>query len=719
MNEHIKVFLRIKPNVENFTNLINEDCTIYKVQNNQLHLYEKKKSYNDMNELKTKTFNFNHIFDTHVKQNEIFDILGKNLVNNFMNGYNSSILAYGNTNSGKTYTLYGDRKIGEENQNYGLIYYSLKYLFDLQNIRKLFQLYHISTTTNDTITYYSQFHDNIIREDEKGNINFIDLAGSEKFNDIEMINKKELININNTLSILNRVIMALSTKNKITKNMENKISGNEKVKMNMSNIPNIHIPYRDSKLTRLLKNSLNGNSFNYILICLNLNTYKIDDFINSLIFAKRCKMIKQKIKKNKTKKYSSNSENEMSNNTSEQSSYESYDSTCDLYNSINKKNENHHDKNPFHNNLYYYKGKKIKMKNINNHTDIMINKLFSCFTFLIRKKYNDLIKQKNSIFNNLIKLIKTEEQNKDQLKNHKNHLLNILKRKKKQLKYNKEYLNNIIHSKKKTLKYEENKDTNKIVSHLSNSSMEQNKNLNEKNHSNFSTFSYDNTKQPHNKMNTQMNNLTSDIHEKKYNDNTYNDNIYNDNTYNDNIYNDNIYNDNIYNDKMKQSQNIRPTFNSNITSFDKNHIKNKNHNQKDILYEQENISNSSIYMNSSKKEDHINRIYSDIHILYQLELKELNKKKIYIQEINSINNNLYNLMNKFANMLRNIYLNKYSVVIKNGNKKLNLCNYYYTNINETYNINHFNKKTENLLNTNHNFKNINEDIFSIYQKINQ
>ncbi|ETW56332.1 hypothetical protein PFUGPA_01678 [Plasmodium falciparum Palo Alto/Uganda] len=170
---------------------------------------------------------------------------------------------------------------------------------------------------------------------------------------------------------------------------------------------------------------------------------------------------------------------------------------------------------------------------------------------------------------------------------------------------------------------------------------------------------------------------------------------------------------------MKQSQNIRPTFNSNITSFDKNHIKNKNHNQKDILYEQENISNSSIYMNSSKKEDHINRIYSDIHILYQLELKELNKKKIYIQEINSINNNLYNLMNKFANMLRNIYLNKYSVVIKNGNKKLNLCNYYYTNINETYNINHFNKKTENLLNTNHNFKNINEDIFSIYQKINQ
>ncbi|SOV16100.1 kinesin-like protein, putative [Plasmodium gaboni] len=819
MNEHIKVFLRIKPNVENIIKLVNEDCTVYKVQNNQLHLYEKKKSYNDMNELKTKTFNFNHIFDIHVKQNEIFDVLGKNLINNFMNGYNSSILAYGNTNSGKTYTLYGDRNIGEENQNYGLIYYSLKYLFDLKNINKdteisisvveiylekirdlgkLFQLYHISTTTNDTITYYSQFHDNIIREDENGNtyvdnitllpikniedvkeiidlcfkyrktystkknrvssrshclltvyqhknikekelisqINFIDLAGSEKFNDIEMINKKELININNTLSILNRVIMALSTKNKITKNMENKICGNEKVKMNMNNIPNIHIPYRDSKLTRLLKNSLNGNSFNYILICLNLNTYKIDDFINSLIFAKRCKTIKQKIKKNKTKKYCSNSENEKSNNTSEESSYESYDSTCDLYHSINNKNKNNHDKNnhdknTFHNNLYYYKGKKIKMKNINNHTDIMINKLLNYFTLLIRKKYNDMIKQKNSIFNNLIKIIKIEEQNKDQLKNHKNYLLNILKRKKKQLKYNKEYLNNILHSKKHTLQYEENKDTNKIVTDLSISPFEENENLKEKSHSNFLKLSYDNNKQHNNKMNKQTNNVTTDVvNEKKFNDNIYNDNIYNDNIYNDNIYNDNnkeenhhhnVNNDDfIYNNsKMNQSQNMHPTFNSNTTKIvDNKHIKNKEPNQKDILYEQENISNSSIYINSSKKQDHIKRIYSDIHTLYQLELKELHKKKIYIEEINSMNSNLFNLMNKFANMLRNIYLNKYSVVIKNGNKKLNLSNYYYTNINQTYNINDFYKNGENILNTN-NFKNINEDIFYIYQKINQ
>lgn len=67
-----------------------------------------------------------------------------------------------------------------------------------------------------------------------------------------MINKKELININNTLSVLNRVIISLSTKNKIAKNI-NRTKTNDKFKNDIENSYNVHIPYRDSKLTRLLK----------------------------------------------------------------------------------------------------------------------------------------------------------------------------------------------------------------------------------------------------------------------------------------------------------------------------------------------------------------------------------------------------------------------------------------------------------------------------------
>lgn len=73
-------------------------------------------------------------------------------------GYNSSILAYGNTNSGKTYTLYGDRTDSESIENNGLIYYSLNYFFQLQNINKVFQntLHYILNTipTIPSIQYF-------------------------------------------------------------------------------------------------------------------------------------------------------------------------------------------------------------------------------------------------------------------------------------------------------------------------------------------------------------------------------------------------------------------------------------------------------------------------------------------------------------------------------------------------------------------------------------
>ncbi|WBY57116.1 kinesin-X4 [Plasmodium yoelii yoelii] len=533
MNENIKVFLRIKPNVENFSKLKDDECAIYKVKNNQLLLFENKKSYNDMSEIITKTFNFNHIFDVHNNQNDIFQLIGKNLINNFINGYNSSILAYGNTNSGKTYTLYGDRTNSESIENNGLIYYSLNYFFQLQNtnknmeisisvveiylektrdLGKIFQLSQLSTTTDETINYHSNFHDNIVREDKKGNtyvenitllpvkniedvkniinlcfkyrktyatkknlvssrshclltvyqhkiskereffsqINFIDLAGSEKFNDIKMINKKELININNTLSVLNRVIISLSTKNKIAKNI-NRTKTNDKFKNDIENSYNVHIPYRDSKLTRLLKNSLNGNSFMYILICLNPNCHKIEDFINSLIFSKRCKMIKQKITKNKISSNSTNSDNNKSLSSEEE--YESFDSNFENLQFLKKNNNNDNKNNDTlinsNNYIYNLKKKNIKFKIINHTSDMMINKLMELFTSIIRHKYNNLIKKKNDIINNLIKVVKAEENNKEQLKNNHNYLINLLKKKKSKLNKNTQYLNDIIYSNQK------------------------------------------------------------------------------------------------------------------------------------------------------------------------------------------------------------------------------------------------------------------------------
>ncbi|EUD67310.1 hypothetical protein C922_02460 [Plasmodium inui San Antonio 1] len=715
MNDHIKVFLRIKPNVENLSKLKSEDCAIYEVNNNQLHLFEKKKSYNDTSELKTRTFNFNYIFDVDVQQSDVFELIGKNLINNFINGYNSSILAYGNTNSGKTYTLYGDRIDSEDTKNHGLIYLSLSYFFQLQksteisvsiveiylekirDLGKIFQLSQLATTTDETIKYYSQFRDNIIREDEKGNtyvenitllpieniedvkniinlcfkyrkthatrknlvssrshclltvyqhrvakekelisqINYIDLAGSEKFNDIEMVNKKELININNTLSVLNRVIIALSTQNKIGKNLD-KAKTTDELKSEDCCVPTVHIPYRDSKLTRLLKNSLNGNSFTYILICLNLNSHKIEDFINSLIFAKRCKMIKQKIKKNKVAKCSSQSDRARSNYSSDENSYEIFDSNGENYHFLAQENKN---SDLYHLDAVAYNKRRNKYRAPNNKSDAMMNKLLLLFTHIIKKKYNDLVKQKNSVANNLMKMIKFEQNNQEELLRNKNYFKKILKKKKKELLINKEHLNRLIHAKGvKAINLRE----------YSQGELPRHKHVLAEITGQLSLNVPDGLHSTEIQGGEQYTSLVVQEEEQNF---------------------------------VNEGGSTTPLCPSDVGQSSPNEI-NKNEHMATLDMDTSTVlSATSIPSptddNPTKCTNDIKRTQADIDELFQMELNKLSEKIKMLIKLNFQNISLFTNIDTLANILQNVYQKKYSVVLRNGKKTLNITNYNY------------------------------------------
>merc|ERR1712113_274301 len=113
-----------------------------------------------------------------------------------------------------------------------------------------------------------------------GKLNFCDLAGSEKVRKTNASGQrlKEAIKINLSLSVLGRVISALS---------ENK-----------------HVPYRDSKLTHLLKDSLGGNCKTTLIVNGTKHMFNREETINSLRFGKRCKMITNHVKINKV--YSNN-----------------------------------------------------------------------------------------------------------------------------------------------------------------------------------------------------------------------------------------------------------------------------------------------------------------------------------------------------------------------------------------------------------------------------
>lgn len=114
-------------------------------------------------------------------------------------------------------------------------------------------------------------------EAKTGKLFLVDLAGSEKVKKTQASGQQleEAKNINKSLSALGNVINAL-TDGKST-----------------------HVPYRDSKLTRLLQDSLGGNSRTTLIINASIATYNEFETISTLRFGNRAKNIKNNAKVNK------------------------------------------------------------------------------------------------------------------------------------------------------------------------------------------------------------------------------------------------------------------------------------------------------------------------------------------------------------------------------------------------------------------------------------
>lgn len=109
---------------------------------------------------------------------------------------------------------------------------------------------------------------------------FVDLAGSERLKRTAAQGDrvKEGISINAGLHALGNVISALGDPAKAKRTT--------------------HIPYRDSKLTRLLQDSLGGNSCTLMIACVAPTEYNVAESINTLHYANRARNIKNKAEKN-------------------------------------------------------------------------------------------------------------------------------------------------------------------------------------------------------------------------------------------------------------------------------------------------------------------------------------------------------------------------------------------------------------------------------------
>lgn len=120
---------------------------------------------------------------------------------------------------------------------------------------------------------HTVFTINVVQKDRRmpdaevcsGVVHLVDLAGSERIARSKSEGKRfqEAVLINSSLSALGQVVLALA---------------NDGRAMN-------HIPYRNSKLTRLLQNSLGGNTFTTLLATLNPSAENYEECLNTLQFA--------------------------------------------------------------------------------------------------------------------------------------------------------------------------------------------------------------------------------------------------------------------------------------------------------------------------------------------------------------------------------------------------------------------------------------------------
>uniref|UniRef100_K3WW16 Kinesin-like protein n=1 Tax=Globisporangium ultimum (strain ATCC 200006 / CBS 805.95 / DAOM BR144) TaxID=431595 RepID=K3WW16_GLOUD len=104
-----------------------------------------------------------------------------------------------------------------------------------------------------------------------GKVSFVDLAGSERLKETKSSNTEETSNINKSLLTLGKVISALASKTNTN-----------------------FIPYRDSKLTKLLMDSLGGNSLMLMVACVSPSSIALEDTLSTLNYATRAKNIQNK-----------------------------------------------------------------------------------------------------------------------------------------------------------------------------------------------------------------------------------------------------------------------------------------------------------------------------------------------------------------------------------------------------------------------------------------
>ena len=296
--------------------------------------------------VKDQTFGFDRIFDENVTQAEVYEATAKPLLDNVLDGYNATVFAYGATGCGKTHTITGTV------QQPGIIFLTMQELFerisettdDKVTEVSLSYLEIYNETIRDLLCPGNTKAGLMLREDANQTVSVAGLSSHRPQNveevmemimrgnelrtmspteanatssrshavlQINVAQKDRNANIDepHTMATLSVIDLAGSERASATKNRGARLLEGANINKSLLALGGCinalcdprkqnHVPYRNSKLTRLLKFSLGGNCKTVMIVCVSPSSQHFDETQNTLRYANRAKNIQTKVTRN-------------------------------------------------------------------------------------------------------------------------------------------------------------------------------------------------------------------------------------------------------------------------------------------------------------------------------------------------------------------------------------------------------------------------------------
>ena len=306
--DKICIMSRVRP-----SNIFNDNTVFIDLEKSKIKIANEKKNILEENKIIKKEYKFDRIFDESYSNDDLFNDFGMEICHNLINNLNTTFYVYGQTGSGKSHTIIGNEK------EPGILHLILNFL--LSNKSKLYTINCVQIHNNKCYDILN--NNNLIyeREDSTGkinlcNVNSLSLNLNYK-NILESIKKNRFVGISgqNSVSSRSHLLFQINSGNNFIKILD--LAGSEKAKnsiyvdkstfkenaeINKSIMAlkeciravkknENYIPYRGSKLTKLLKDSFNKNSKTYVIATISPEKANVLDSINTLDYIQDLKSL--------------------------------------------------------------------------------------------------------------------------------------------------------------------------------------------------------------------------------------------------------------------------------------------------------------------------------------------------------------------------------------------------------------------------------------------